>query len=147
MLSIMSLQKIVITLGGLVRREACGDGLRAVEAICRYFASHGSSAVVPKDASSACKRVCMFLRWMVRSGSPVDVGLWSEFVDRRMLVIPLDTHVVQEACRLGLLKGRCSSMCAARRLTSALAEVFPDDPCRGDFALFGYGVSTAHGSI
>ena len=129
------------TLGGLVRKESGGDGLRAVEAICRYFADHGSSAVVPKDAHSACKRVCMFLRWMVRSGSPVDVGLWSDFVDRRTLVIPLDTHVVQEACRLGLLKGRCSSMCAARRLTSALAEAFPDDPCRGDFALFGYGVS------
>ena len=42
---------------------------------------------------------------------------------------------------LGLLTSRCASMNAARRLTSAMAEVFPDDPLRGDFALFGYGVS------
>ena len=133
------------TLGGFVRKEARGDGLLAVKAICGYFASQGLGVVVPKDAHSACKRVCMFLRWMVRSGSPVDIGLWSDFIDRRTLVVPMDTHVVQEACRLGLLKGRCASMCAARRLTAALAEAFPDDPCRGDFALFGYGVDRTSG--
>ena len=132
------------TLGGFVRNEAGGDGVRAVEAICRYFTACGLSVVVPKDAHSACKRVCMFLRWMVRSGSPVDIGLWSDFIDRRTLVMPLDTHVVQEACRLGLLKSRCASMCAARRLTVSLAEAFPDDPCRGDFALFGYGVAAGN---
>ena len=130
------------TLGGLVRKEAGGDGLRAVEAICRNFASCGPGAVVPKDARSACKRVCMFLRWMARDSSPVDLGLWSGFIDRRTIVVPLDTHVVQEACKLGLLKSRCSSMCAARRLTAVLAEAFPGDPCRGDFALFGYGVGS-----
>ena len=128
------------TLGGFVRKESGGDGLCAVKAICGYFSGHGLSVVVPKDSKSACKRVCMFLRWMVRSGSPVDLGLWADFIDRRTLVIPLDTHVVQEARRLGLVKGCCTSMCAARRLTAALAEAFPDDPCRGDFALFGYGV-------
>lgn len=88
----------------------------------------------------------MFLRWMVRSGSPVDIGLWSDFIDRRTLVMPLDTHVMQQSRRLGLLKGSCTSMCAARKLTASLAEVFPDDPLRGDFALFGYGVTHAHTS-
>ena len=83
----------------------------------------------------------MFMRWMVRDGSPVDLGLWAGFIDKSTLVIPLDTHVVQEARRLGLLSSPCASMCAARRLTSALSEAFPGDPCRGDFALFGYGVS------
>ena len=82
----------------------------------------------------------MFLRWMVRSGSPVDLGLWADYIDRRTLIMPLDTHVVGEAIKLGLLSSRCASMSAARRLTDALAEVFPDDPLRGDFALFGYGV-------
>ena len=83
----------------------------------------------------------MFLRWMVRSGSPVDLGLWSDFIDRRTLIIPMDTHVVQEANALGLLNGKCASMSAARRLTARLAQVFPDDPMKGDFALFGYGVN------
>jgi len=129
------------TLGGYVEHEAHGDGFAAVDAICRWFAAQGSEAVVPKDAKSACKRICMFLRWMVRSGSPVDLGLWSGSIDRRTLVMPLDTHVVHQAMRLGLLKSVSASMSAARRLTAALAEVFPDDPLRGDFALFGYGVN------
>ena len=129
------------TLGGYVRREAGGDGLGAVRAICRLFGSGGAAAVVPKTAQSACKRVCMFLRWMVRSGSPVDLGLWADMIDRRTLVMPLDTHVVHQSMRLGLLGSPSASMCAARRLTAALAEVFPDDPLRGDFALFGYGVN------
>ena len=128
------------TLGGFVRKECGGDAVKAVAAICGRFGGCSECPVVPKDAHSACKRVCMFLRWMVRDGSPVDLGLWSGFIDRKTLVMPLDTHVVQEACKLGLLKSRCASMSAARRLTSALAEAFPEDPCRGDFALFGIGV-------
>ena len=128
-------------LGEYVKREAADDGYAAVEAICRYFASAGTASVVPKNTQSACKRVCMFLRWMVRDNSPVDIGLWSDFIDRRSLVMPLDTHVVQQSMRLGLLKSPASSMNAARRLTAALAEVFPDDPLKGDFALFGYGVN------
>ena len=128
------------SLGEFVRQQSEGNAVKAVDAICRRFHEAGSDAVIPKDPKSACKRVCMFLRWMVRSGSPVDLGLWSGFLDRRTLVIPLDTHVLQEAKKLGLLKGSAASMCAARRLTAALAEVFPDDPAKGDFALFGAGV-------
>ena len=131
------------TLGGYVRKEADGDGFAAVKAICRYFGGGGDAPVVPKDAQSACKRVCMFLRWMVRSGSPVDLGLWADAIDRRTLVMPLDTHVVQQSVRLGLLHGASASMSAARRLTATLAEVVPEDPLRGDCALFGYGVSHA----
>ena len=82
----------------------------------------------------------MFLRWMVRDGSPVDLGLWSDIMDRRTLIMPLDTHVVQESLRMGLLKSRTASMGPARRLTDAMLEIFPDDPLKGDFALFGLGV-------
>ena len=127
------------SLGEYVKKNA-HDGLGAVEAICGYFSRNGVSVVVPKDATSACKRVCMFLRWMVRSGSPVDLGLWKDIIDRRTLIMPMDTHVVGQAMRLGLLQSRCANMNAARRLTEVMAEVFPDDPLRGDFALFGYGV-------
>ena len=128
------------SLGEYVRGRAA-TGYEAVVAICDYFAGEGVSVIVPRDATSACKRVCMFLRWMVRDGSPVDIGLWADFIDRRTLIMPLDTHVLQQAERLGLLASRTASMSAARRLTAALAEVFPDDPLRGDFALFGYGVN------
>lgn len=115
-------------------------GIEAVEAICRYFAERGASKIVPKNTSSACKRVCMFLRWMVRSDSPVDLGLWADVIDRRTLIMPLDTHVVQEGMRMGLLNSRTASMSTARRLTDAMLRIFPDDPTKGDFALFGLGV-------
>ena len=118
-------------------------GIEAVSAICRYFADSGASKTVPRNTSSACKRVCMFLRWMVRSHSPVDLGLWADIIDRRTLVMPLDTHVVQEAMGMGLLTSRTASMSTARRLTDAMLEIFPDDPLRGDFALFGLGVDRA----
>ena len=136
------------SLGGYLREVLVADGalpqgrkasaLAAVEALCRHF---GTSAVVPKDASSACKRLCMFLRWMVRDSSPVDLGLWTDFIDKRSLIVPLDTHVLTEASALGLIHSRNASMSSALRLTSTLATIFPDDPLKGDFALFGYGVN------
>lgn len=116
------------------------EAIEAVELITRWFAEHNSVGVIPKDCKSSCKRVCMFLRWMVRDCSPVDLGLWSDIIDKATLIIPMDTHVVQEACALGLLNSKCASMSTALKLTERLREVFPDDPTKGDFALFGLGV-------
>lgn len=127
------------TLGRYVSARA-STGLEAINAISAYFAQCNVSPVVPKDTHSACKRLCMFLRWMVRDGSPVDLGLWAAFIDRRTLVMPLDTHVLTQSRQLGLLSTSAASMSAALRLTAALAEVFPDDPLRADFALFGHSV-------
>lgn len=132
------------SLGGFLRSRAaqsrCGfGGADAVAAICARFGK-GSRGVVPRDASSACKRVCMFLRWMVRAPSPVDLGLWKDFIDPASLVMPLDTHVVAESLRLGLMRSKASSFAAARRLSDTLAKAFPGDPLKADFALFGLGV-------
>lgn len=131
------------TIGGFIQSVAA-DGritaLYAIEELCRWFAQ-APNPVIPKDTKSACKRLCMFLRWMVRDSSPVDLGLWTDIIDKRTLIIPMDTHVLQEAVRLGLANSRTATMSAARRLTASLAEVWPDDPVRGDFALFGLGVS------
>lgn len=120
--------------------------LDAIVSLTSWFAAHGSSGVVPKNAQSSCKRLCMFLRWMVRDGSPVDLGLWSDIIDRRTLIMPMDTHVVQEANRLGLIHSKSTTMAAAIKLTDRLREVFPDDPLKGDFALFGYGVDATYAS-
>lgn len=128
------------TMGDYIARQ-CTDGISAIEAITRHFAANGSGDIIPKDAKSACKRICMFLRWMVRSNSPVDLGLWADAIDRRTLVMPLDTHVLQQSVRLGLLCSKTATMSTAVRLTKALSEVFPEDPLKGDFALFGYGVN------
>ena len=127
------------SLGDFVRAQSNADGARAVAAICSYFGA-SSGGIIPKDAKSACKRLCMFLRWMVRRDSPVDIGIWADFIDRRTLVMPLDTHVLHQSQNLGLLKSNAASFSAAKRLTAKLAETFPDDPLRGDFALFGLGI-------
>lgn len=128
------------SLGEYVHANASA-GIEAVASICKYFGDCGAGAIVPKDTTSSCKRVCMFMRWMVRDNSPVDLGLWSSFIDKRTLIMPMDTHVVTQSVRLGLLISRTASMSAARRLTMAMSTVFPDDPLKGDFALFGYGVN------
>lgn len=116
--------------------------LEAIELLTKEFALRGSVGVIPKNTHSSCKRVCMFLRWMVRDGSPVDLGIWSDIIDRKTLIIPMDTHVIQEANRLGLLQSKAASMSTAIRLTDSLRKIFPDDPLKGDFALFGVGIDS-----
>lgn len=92
------------------------------------------------SAKSPQKKINMFLRWMVRRGSDVDFGIWKSMSPAE-LVIPLDTHVCRMAFRLGLTDKLSFSLSNAKRITDALEKVFPGDPCLGDFALFGYGVS------
>ena len=127
------------SIGNYVRQNA-QTGFEAIDCLCRFFAKHGSGGIIPKDTTSCCKRIAMFLRWMVRTGSPVDLGLWT-FISPSTLIMPLDTHVLTEAQSLSLISSRTASMSAAKRLTATLAEVFSDDPLKADFALFGYGVT------
>jgi len=132
------------TLGRFVSQSDCqSDAFRALSAIVRFFAVHGPVAVIPKDTRSACKRLCMFLRWMVRDGSPVDLGLWSETIDKRTLIMPLDTHVLTQSRRLQLISSSSGTMHTAQRLTDRMRQIFPEDPLKGDFALFGYGINQA----
>lgn len=103
-------------------------------------AAFADCKIVPKGRNSANKRVQMFLRWMVRRNSPVDLGLWDWYSPARLL-IPLDTHVLRQGVELGLLPPDTTGTArAAQLLTESLAEIWPEDPCRGDFALFGLGV-------
>lgn len=91
------------------------------------------------STQSPQKKLNMFLRWMIRRNSPVDFGLWQR-MHPKDLVIPLDTHVNRMAVELKLTDKNTYSLKQALKITEALKEVFPDDPCKGDFALFGYGV-------
>ena len=89
--------------------------------------------------TSACKRLAMFMRWMVRQDGIVDFGIWNRLMQPSELIIPLDTHVHQVSDAIGLIPHKTASWKTAIEITNALKEIFPDDPCLGDFALFGYG--------
>lgn len=93
----------------------------------------------PKSNFSACKRINMLLRWMARKDSPVDLGLWD--IKSSKLIIPVDTHVHRMALELGLNKRKQADMKTALEITDAMREIWPEDPAKGDFALFGYGVN------
>ena len=89
---------------------------------------------------STCKRLCMFLRWMVRTDrGGVDFGLW-QTISPAQLVVPLDVHVERQARKLGLLSRPQTDWKASLELTANLRAFAPDDPVKYDFALFGLGV-------
>ncbi|MBC7933916.1 MAG: TIGR02757 family protein [Rhizobacter sp.] len=89
---------------------------------------------------SACKRINMFLRWMVRKDKKgVDFGIWNT-ISPAQLVIPLDLHVARVAAGFKLLNRPQADWLAAKELTQVLRSFDPKDPCKYDFALFGLGV-------
>jgi len=90
------------------------------------------------DDGSACKRMNLFLRWMVRRTAP-DLGIW-DFVDPAKLVVPLDTHVHRIATFLGLNRRKSADWKAARAVTDRLAKFNPADPVRYDFAICRLGI-------
>ncbi|MDR1726260.1 MAG: TIGR02757 family protein [Bacteroidales bacterium] len=94
---------------------------------------------IPKDNKSACKRLCMLLRWLVRKEGDVDLGIWN-ILTPSQLIIPVDTHVYQVAKNLNITNRNVVDMKTAEQITKFLLQIFPNDPCLGDFALFGFGV-------
>lgn len=102
--------------------------------------------VARPSTGSACKRLCMYVRWMCRPG-PFDLGLWDS-VDRSQLVLPLDVHSGRQARALGLLTRKSNDWPAAIELTENCALLSPKDPTRYDLSLFGigaYGVDIPEG--
>jgi len=94
---------------------------------------------VPKKVNSAgtYKRYLMFLRWMVRSDE-IDLGLWSK-IDKKDLLMPLDTHTFNVSRKLGLLKRKSYDMKAVLELTERLRIFDQADPIKYDFALYRLG--------
>lgn len=89
---------------------------------------------------STCKRLNMFLRWMVRKDDQgVDFGLWRR-ISSRQLLMPLDVHVDRVARHCGLLERQQTDWQAVLELTQNLRVFDPEDPVKYDFALFGLGV-------
>jgi uncharacterized protein (TIGR02757 family) len=89
-------------------------------------------------AGSACKRLNLFLRWMVRRDE-VDTGLWSS-VDKAKLIVPIDVHMARLCRILGFYDQKTVSMSAALKITESFAEIEPADPAKYDFALSRVGI-------
>ena len=90
--------------------------------------------------NSSCKRLNMFLRWMVRQDDKgVDFGIW-QTIHPSQLICPIDVHVARVAHRFALLKRKAVDWQSANELTAYLRTLDPQDPVKYDFALFGLGV-------
>jgi uncharacterized protein (TIGR02757 family) len=96
--------------------------------------------IATPERNSACKRLNMYLRWMVRHDNRgVDFGLWNR-ISPAQLVCPCDLHVDRVARRLGLISRKQTDWQTATELTANLRQFDPQDPVRYDFALFGLGI-------
>ena len=92
------------------------------------------------DLKAPNKKINMMRRWMVRDDGKVDLGLWKD-TDPASLLIPLDVHVYDEAVALGLTARKQKDIVTVKEITGVFDDIFPGDPCKGDFSLFGYGVT------
>ncbi|WP_229368260.1 TIGR02757 family protein [Fibrisoma limi] len=105
-----------------------------------YFPERTRKHIATPARNSSCKRLLMFLRWMVRQDDRgVDFGLWTR-IRSNQLLIPIDVHVNRVARSLGLLTRPQTDWKAVIALTETLRTLDPTDPVRYDFALFGLGV-------
>lgn len=96
--------------------------------------------IASPERNASCKRLNMFLRWMVRKDDhAVDFGIWKN-ISPAQLVCPLDLHVARVARRLGLLHRKQTDWISAIELTEQLRKLDPQDPVKYDFALFGLGI-------
>ena len=96
--------------------------------------------VASPNKNSTCKRLSMFLRWMVRSdNNGVDFGLWKQ-ISPAQLVIPVDVHVARVARQFDLIKRKPTDWLTALELTNEMKVFDPEDPCKFDYALFALGV-------
>ena len=120
-------------LRGIYESRDSIEGLTDMEIRCRIFGQK-------EDRKAPNKKISMMKRWLVRDDGRVDLGVWKES-DKTRLILPLDVHVYDQATALGLTGRRQKDIVTAQEITDAFKEIWPEDPCKGDFALFGYGVT------
>ena len=96
--------------------------------------------IASPQKKSSCKRLNMYLRWMVRrDNNGVDFGIWKK-ISPSQLICPIDVHVARVAKHFKLLDRKATDWQAALELTANLSSLDKDDPVKYDFALFGLGV-------
>jgi len=147
---VLSLRNIYQNYGGLQYVfERNGNDLK--ETLSQFYKLIFEAKALPRtlrhissiDKGSACKRLNMYLRWMVRpSTKGVDFGIWNG-IAASSLWLPLDVHSANTSRYLGLLKRAQNDWKAVEEVTLRLRELCPDDPIKYDFALFSAGIEGA----
>ena len=92
------------------------------------------------SSGSACKRLCMFLRWVVRPSDGIDLGLWHGISPAKLLV-PVDTHIQRICSYLNFTIRKSADWRMAQEITASLREFDPNDPVKYDFSLAHLGIS------
>ena len=96
--------------------------------------------VAAPSKKATCKRLCMYLRWMVRDDNKgVDFGIWRN-IKPAQLMIPLDLHVSRVARQFGMIERKATDWATVQELTATLKQLDPKDPAKYDYALFALGV-------
>lgn len=126
-------------------REALAELVDAVrEGGLDKSTSRGARHMLPDPrGSSGCKRLLLFLRWMVRGPDGCDLGLWRDHVPVAKLLVPVDVHIHKLARNLGLTDRATASITTTEEITEALRRFDPEDPVRFDFALCHMGMLQA----
>jgi uncharacterized protein (TIGR02757 family) len=126
---------------GSLREALAGfcDAIRAAGGLRRSGRRRGPAHLLPDPrGSSGCKRLLLYLRWMVRPSDGVDLGQWP--VDPAVLLVPVDVHIHKLARNLGFTRRRAPSWRAAEEITGALARFDALDPTKYDFSLCHLGM-------
>jgi uncharacterized protein (TIGR02757 family) len=146
---IRSLQNIYKKHGGLEAAFDAGPRSDLKEKIMRFrkiflevkHPSRSEKHISDPGKKSSAKRLCMFLRWMVRNDKKgVDFGIWKN-ISSSELCLPLDVHTGNISRKLGLLTRKQNDWQAVEEITNVLRSFDPKDPVKYDFALFGMGVN------
>jgi uncharacterized protein (TIGR02757 family) len=118
-----------------------GTDISIVPALVKFTGKlkcSGKYLIPVPESGSACKRLNLFLRWMVREDA-VDPGGWKG-VPKDKLIVPLDTHMAKIGQTLGLTGRRTADMRMAKEITDYFGRLSPDDPVKYDFALTRFGI-------
>ena len=139
----------MVSLGACMADAVRYGETMVVPALIRFVGQLRRRARLPRNyllpdpsQGSACKRLCMFLRWMLRKDA-VDPGPWnglSPLLTPDKLVVPLDTHMHRISTLLGFTRRRTPNLAMALEVTEAFKVLVPRDPLRYDFALTRLGI-------
>jgi uncharacterized protein (TIGR02757 family) len=114
------------------------DLVPALAAFSHRLKVSGSAILPTPENGSACKRLNLYLRWMIREDD-VDPGGWTH-VPRAQLLIPLDTHMARMSRDFGLTSRASANLAMTMEVTSRFADICPEDPVKYDFVLTRFGI-------